>query len=563
MAYNPDDDQFMIAAATNRGVLAQIYASNGVPVGGGIVINFHSSVENPALAYSTVLHEYLLIWTYFSGTSAYRHIYAQRISSLGALLDNPSTAADESLLGVNFPVSTMPFDKNHLSIAYSPLFDEYLVVWWQSDEIYGQRVDGDGFLLDNPGTPLDEEDPAVSFAISTAAGVQDEPQVVYNPDDDHYLVVWQDRRDDNHFGIFAQRLDAEGGLLDNPGTPEVETSPTVNFLIHRLAAFDALDPDLAYNTHLHQYLVAWMGESSTDTIIAGDRISRQGAPLDDPNTSGDESLTNLAISLVVLQGFSLSPALAYNPDRMEYLVAFTYSELEGDTANRRIMASRLYGSGRAKEPYDFPVSTSLAAEAPALAYGSATGQYMVAWPHFDAASSQSDRILAQRLWWPSLLRGHEFNALPAADDQTMPAVAYNSRDHETLVVWEDWRSGDADIYAQRYDHNGLPIGENFEISTHSDDDVNPSVAYSELENRYLVAWEGKDQDSLRHRRVTTQGSLPEPVRNYPSLTGYPLLGPRRGPCIESCRQLLLDRLHGGGVFQQDRRPAGFPRQHHP
>lgn len=518
VAYNPDDDQFMIVAATYQGVLAQIYASNGVPVGDGIVITNHHYVEQPDLAYSTTRHEYMLVWGHLGeAAGGQRHIYGQRLSRSGLLLDNPSTAEDESIPGVNFPVSTIPIPKNRPSIAYNSLDDEYLVVWWHTDSIYGQRVDDDGYLLDNPSTSADEHDPAVSFIISGANGAQDEPDVIYNTDDNEYLVVWQDQRDLTRYGIFGQRIDANGDLLDNPGTPEVETDPSTNFLIHRLAAFDAKKPSGAYNTHLRQYLVAWAGYSSSATIIAGDRLSRLGAPLDDPNTTyADESLTNLAMSLINLQGYSLSPALVYNPERQEYLVAFTYSELENDSANRRILASRLTDTGWPKSPFDFTVSTSLAADPPALAYGPATGQYLIAWPHYNASISRSDHILAQRVWWPSLLLGHEFNALPAWDDQKLPAVAYNSRDHESLVVWEDWRGGDSDIYGQRYDRDGLPLGENFLISTDTDNDLAPSVAYSLLENRYLVAWESQDHRYLRYRLLTAQGSFPGSVLIYDS-----------------------------------------------
>lgn len=496
IAYNPDGDQFLVVATTYQGVLAQIYASDGVPKGSAIRVSATPYVENPDVAYSTTRHEYMLVWGQVGGTTQ-EHIYGQRLNQLGVLQ------------GSIFPVSTMPADKDRPAIAYNPFDDEYLVVWWQIDSIYGQRVDGDGYLLDNPNTPADEHDPAISFPISTANGVQDEPDVIYNPDDVEYLVVWQDDRSLSHDGIYGQRVDANGDLLEYPAN--------TNFIIHQLAAYDAHKPVGAYNTHLNQYLIVWSQTSSTFTTITGDRLNRMGVPLDDPNTSpGDESLPNISIGVVPIQGYALSPALVYNAERQEYLITFTYSEIENDSANRRILAARLNESGRSKSPYDFPVSTSLAANPPALAYSSTSGQYLVAWPRYNTSTEQTDRILAQRVWWPSLLLGHEFNALPALDDQVKPAAAYNSRDHESLIVWEDWRDGNANIYGQRYDRDGLAIGENFLISTDTDNDLDPSIAYSLQENRYLVAWESGNHRYLRYRLVTAQGSFPDYVRGYDS-----------------------------------------------
>jgi hypothetical protein len=104
-------------------------------------------------------------------------------------------------------------------------------------------------------------------------------------------------------------------------------------LIHQLAAFDANQPAGAYNTRLHQYLVVWPQNSSTYTTIAGDRISRLGAPIDNPDTTGDESLTNIVIGVVLLQGYALSFWCTISS---EYLVTFTYSNWNDSPTSRLV-----------------------------------------------------------------------------------------------------------------------------------------------------------------------------------------------------------------------------------
>jgi hypothetical protein len=93
---------------------------------------------------------------------------------------------------------------------------EYLVVWTGDDlfdfeiEVYGQRLDADGAetgandfrISDTGGTGVN---PFAAF----------NPAVAYNPVDDEYLVVWYGNDDlgglmDDEFEVFAQRLDADG-----------------------------------------------------------------------------------------------------------------------------------------------------------------------------------------------------------------------------------------------------------------------------------------------------------------------------------------------------------------
>jgi hypothetical protein len=71
-----------------------------------------------------------------------------------------------------------------------------------------------------------------------------------------------------------------------------------------------------------------------------------------------------------------------------------------------------------------------------------------------------------------------------------------------VVVWEDKRNGDQDIYGQRYDYNGTPIGGNFRI----DDDPSgkmqyePSVAVGK-DGKFMVVWR---DDRERHIAVYAQ-----------------------------------------------------------
>jgi RHS repeat-associated protein len=75
-------------------------------------------------------------------------------------------------------------------------------------------------------------------------------------------------------------------------------------------------------------------------------------------------------------------------------------------------------------------------------------------------------------------------------EQQSPAVAYNSQANEYLVVWQDFRNNQWDIYGQRLDGDGALLDGNFLIHSGG---YRPAVAYGSNSNRYLVVWDdGED-----------------------------------------------------------------------
>jgi len=100
-------------------------------------------------------------------------------------------------------------------------------------------------------------------------------------------------------------------------------------------------------------------------------------------------------------------------------------------------------------------------------------------------------------------------------DEAAPAVAYNSRDDEYLVVWQEGRVGIAnepDVYGRRLSGLGLPLGDPIPISTAPGPQVAPALAYNPNANEYLVIWSDSRhglnvQPDIYGRRVAGDGSL--------------------------------------------------------
>jgi hypothetical protein len=93
----------------------------------------------------------------------------------------------------------------------------------------------------------------------------------------------------------------------------------------------------------------------------------------------------------------------------------------------------------------------------------------------------------------------------------LPALAYNTRANEYLMVYEGTTSVTndiGDIYGLRLDGAGSPIGAPFPITTtsQSNNEFNPpGVAYNPDLDQYLVAWSRDDDESVRARRVSATG----------------------------------------------------------
>ena len=97
-----------------------------------------------------------------------------------------------------------------------------------------------------------------------------------------------------------------------------------------------------------------------------------------------------------------------------------------------------------------------------------------------------------------------------------PAVAMNASGH-SVVVWVDFREGESgDIYGQRFDDLGRPVGDNFKISAgrgaiDAEAGSRPEVAM--LDNgKFLVVWTEHHDDGMRAwGRYFTGAGKPEAV----------------------------------------------------
>jgi hypothetical protein len=204
------------------------------------------------------------------------------------------------------------------------------------------------------------------------------------------------------------------------------------------------------------------------------------------------------------------PAVVFNSTANEYLIVWEdYRDAADFPFDNDIMGRRVSADGLPLGS-DLRISgrgATVGELAPAVAWNLAANEYLVVWQ--DARNSQQD-IYGRRVSAGGLALGGDFkiSGPGATSDEWAPAVVWNGTANEYLVVWQDARSSGTrgwDIYGQRLSASGAPVGPNFRISALGAtlDDTTPALAWNGTTNEYLVVWE--DSRSVSTRGVDAYG----------------------------------------------------------
>jgi hypothetical protein len=206
----------------------------------------------------------------------------------------------------------------------------------------------------------------------------------------------------------------------------------------------------------------------------------------------------------------VSPSIAYNSQRQEYLVVW-YNDRAGCDD---IRAQRLRWDGSLIGP-SFYINAGCPQNRryPDVVYNSAADQYLVVWEQQDASNGYS--IRARRV--SGLGEVLNSSDIVIRDDGSImytplnPAVAYDPAVGMYLVVWEEiWHSTiTSTIYGQRLSNSATLDGSRLIISEGSDARQQPDLAYNQHANCYLVVWQQKNGSEweIRGRFVYGDGSL--------------------------------------------------------
>lgn len=227
---------------------------------------------------------------------------------------------------------------------------------------------------------------------------------------------------------------------------------------------------------------------------------------------------NVQVGDEVGSGSQQLPAVAFNSRAREFLVVWSDSRVS--SRNRDVFGQRLSALG-VPIGENFRISGDAARGdefAPAVAYNTQIDEYLVIWE-----DTRFSSIFGQRVSSFGTRLGNNFRVGggPQPLEQRAPAIAFNGRSNEYLVVWEDTRNKPGrftggDIYAQRLSARGRRLGNSFFVGGFRgvEGDRNPEIAYNSRRNEYLVVWNEtiptQQIQGVLAQRISALGEFPEP-----------------------------------------------------
>jgi hypothetical protein len=290
--------------------------------------------------------------------------------------------------------------------------------------------------------------------------------------------------------------DSVGPAFDISGN--VTLGPAMEYQIESSVAFDGTN-----------FLVVWSDyRSLTSYDIFGARVGVDGSVVDD----GGFVISSAA-------GYQETPAVAF--DGTNYLVV--WADMRDGTGD--IYASRVDPAGNVLDPGGIAVCSEAGAQAE-VAISFADSQYLVVWTDTRDAN---ENIYCARVDPDGAVLDPGGTAVctdPAT--QRYPAVSANGAGW--LVVWQDRRNSQNDIYGSRVSAEGVVLdGGSLALATEAAEETYPAVGFNNKD--CLVVWDidqGATSHDVRGTRVDTSGVVLDPsgidICDHAAYQGYAAVG---------------------------------------
>jgi len=376
------------------------------------------------------------------------------------------SASAVPLMGPVITTASNPGDQFTPAVAWDHVHKRWLVVWEQ--DVSGVRTIV-GRLIANNGYPL-----VPSFFISEATTDHTDPDVVYDPGNDRYLVVWVHECSATDSDIVGRFIPWDG--LD-PALPsyQIESPTTLQ-----------VAPALEYAPFpIDELFLVW--EDHVDVQPATIRAKRL-----DPDT-GDAITPSFEV-VGAGPDQCRHPRLAWNAEAGRYLVV--YERLHEGSSYNDIYAASVGYSGTVFEPALGIAGYSAEERQPDVA--SCNGSWMVVWINgvgdiggLYMRPVSGNLSLGPSHWVDSPISGKQW-----------PAVAGNPYGVEYLVTWQQYYSNGHYSVLGRMLSDAGPASVNFAFQLPSVGDLRdftrPAVAVGDYQRRAYVVWEA-DRDDLLHQ----------------------------------------------------------------
>ncbi len=393
-------------------------------------------------------------------------------------------------------------------------YDQYLVVYEQDGNIYGQRLTNTGVLLGG------------AFVIFDGSNAASNPHVacdwIYQ---NRFVVVWEYLYSPTDPDILAQAVfgnhQSSGGQLDGGYLPVAETT------------YAETNPAIACNSDDHTCLIVFEYDDTGNGDIYGRRLSMTDLTLND------------RFSISTYTADEYNPDVAWGGAADDYLVAWQYYYTSVSPAHYRIMDAYVYDTHQTGTQIEEGVKALIDYSSyqhnqtlPAVVFSRDAGRYLVVFQYDYYGDGSDHDILGLRLIPPLYSQGDVFYVAGTNRQEHSPAVAYSGGPEnlpgmgadQFLVTYVYEGSTERVLYGQpvkgAYDTGGTQLdGDPAAMySTFTGINAglyNPDVSGSLNNGRYLAVWEsmlggfaGSDYD-VRGRLIAPYVLyLPLVISNY-------------------------------------------------
>jgi hypothetical protein len=428
-------------------IYAQRYNSSGAPLGTNFKVN--DDAGTAVHGYPTIAADgsgnFVIAWyDYRSITNS--DIYAQRYNSSG------------TPLGTNFKVNDDIGTSGQAAPGIAMDGSGNFVITWAdarnvNADIYAQRYN-------SSGTPL-----STNFKVNDDVGTADQviPAIAIDGSG-NFVMTWYDYRNGN-WDIYAQRYNSSGAPL---GT-NFEVNDDVG-TAKQYGYGPAITADGSGN-----FVIAWEDDRNGNPDVYAQRYNSSGTPLG----------TNFKVNDDVGTAYQYCPAIAIDGSG-NFVITW-----EDHRYSRMDIYAQKYNFSGTPLGANFKVNDNAGPPDhywPAIAMDG-SGNFVITWE--DNRSGYYWDIYAQRYDSSCTPLGANFgvNDDIGPTDQNYPAIALDGSGN-FVITWQDGRSGNYDIYARRHNSSGTPLSTNFKVN----DDAgtasqNRSVIAIAGSGKFVITWE--------------------------------------------------------------------------
>ena len=291
---------------------------------------------------------------------------------------------------------------------------------------------------------------------------QAEPAVSCSGEGD-FVAVWSDQNTPG--GIFARRFDSSGQPIEE------------QFKVNSGPATNPASPDAAMDSQGNT-VFAWQADGEAEEEIYARLFDANAAPL------GDEFQVSGATF-----DRELYPKVAIS-DSGGFVIAWANEELGGEPDLWSIKCQIYDGQGQA-EGNEIEVSVSYEYDSPAVAVDD-WGNFTVVWVQYNPATYDR-QVMARRYDSNGLTITGVFEVSTADLGSSGHCSIGMAENGSFVALWSGENpSGGDDIYARRYDFDGMPREEPFVVNASGICPRRRPAVYMNDPKNFVVVWESGD-----------------------------------------------------------------------